>query len=326
MRHDCGVDAQLTLTLAAGQLLLRFDDLRLLAGLGTYRMSFPFVHRATWLADQDFHTAATFLLTGSVWSASAGHRFVGSLQPRCVNVRGVDVNDNLFLDVSSDQLAALNATRLHSDLELRINIEATWLDAPPDTFPTVSAESTLRVNAPAWSRLLDDNNIELTVAIRVPLSMAAGEQTIPTEPSHTRTVMLLREARSHFREGQYRAAAVGCRTVLESLEQLAPIPTRGELAKSAERNPEQRWAAVHIELKNLLNPAAHEDANSQTFEWGRLDVESILAAVAAVVARTLGTPRPTITAPAVDETPEVVTPADVAEPPAAHSPESDEDR
>ena len=290
--------SRLTFGLSFGTVHIAFDGVRLSPCVAGHLLEFPISHRASWLDAHTPESTSAILVSGTAWSSGGAPLRIGPLGTRVVNLRGSDVDgDSLGLELSNDQLIALDANRRDSDLELRVDVTVTVLSPPGDAFPSYGPmQCIVRVHRESWLRLLDQNQIEVTLAIRVPMPLGANSARLTTETSvgstidsWARTVALLREAREDFRDGRYRASVSVCRRVLESLEGLFLFAPRKALPTTTkERTLEERWASVFWELKSLTDPAHHEDANAQQFVWTRSDAEAILASVAAMVSRTRG--------------------------------------
>ena len=242
-----------------GVVSISLDDFRLSSGLGVYRFEIPIAHRASWLDGSSTDTAAT-LVTGVMSASMHGLHLVGALQPQVLQLRGMETaSDDLVVLCSGEQLLALDAARRGGDIELLLDLTATVLKPPEGGYPSRRSHVRYRISSSEWQRLLDQNQIEVTLAVRVPMPLGAlshdlGSDDLPEDGSWVYTVTQLREARANFRDGRHRDALATSRRVLESLEQLIQIPTRDSLPAPRQRDPEQRWAALHWELKSLSIP------------------------------------------------------------------------
>jgi hypothetical protein len=259
-------------------------------GLGSHLLRVDFDSRGDWLTG---HETAQTLVTGEVWCSNApGSPWVGALVPQVHTLRPFSYNTWLAVQVSDDQLIALDKARDDKPLNLRIDIKSTLFQPAEGFYPVAEDQFTVSADGPDWAKLLDQVGLQTGFLIRV-----AGPFLGPTvqlalanredQASLAQAVVRLREARAELAEGRWEPCIATCRRVLENLQRIAPpLPT----AKSIKTQPDperlsevERWAGLFYAVKALTQPAHHDDKTTLGFTFTREKAEAILAATASLL-------------------------------------------
>ena len=275
-----------------------FGEPRLAPGVGVLDLVFDTVVTAGWLDAADTRAVASepLHLAGALWSTNGGgFAKVGDLAPRMIGLRGFPVSEAITVQLTTDQLLALEGRRDGDALALTLRVAATLPAAGPDRYAHRDSDVSLRVEAATWVRMLDGAGTETSVVLRVPAPVvdpgASGlpltGTEAPAEASRSQALARLRQARAEVRDGRCEAAVATCRLVMDSLDLLDPTPSaRATFAKDPEqRDQRERWAVVRIGLRNLASAAHHDGPVTAGFAWRRQDAEAILAATAGLLAR-----------------------------------------
>jgi hypothetical protein len=136
--------------LPLGQIHLAFGDVHLSPGSGTQRLTLPVRVTGTWL-DPDAPTSNTAaLLTGTVWTDQPHFRWLAGLQPQILTVHGFQVGEELVIDLSDDQLIALERARGENDIVMTIKLQATLIGAEPSVHPVAHEETQFRIPRARW--------------------------------------------------------------------------------------------------------------------------------------------------------------------------------
>ena len=276
-----------------GQIHLSFGDVFLSPGSGSHRLMLPVQVTGTWLNPGEVNSNAPTLLTGTVWTDQPYFRWLAGLQPQVLTVRGYQVGEELVIDLSDDQLVALERTRGENDLALRLKLQATLLHGDEAIHPIAQEETQFRIPRARWLELLDQVGSEVGITLRIPSPLtdfalqppsAAGEEDAA---SLSQATARLRQARAELRDHQWEHCVATCRRVLENLARLTVFPAAGEVFKfSAEdRTQDQRWAAIYYDVKGMASAAHHDDETTAGFTWTRTDAEAILVATAGLLTR-----------------------------------------
>lgn len=131
--------------LPLGQIDLAFGDVFLSPSSGSNRLVLPIQVTSTWLDPGEVSSNAPTLLTGSAWTDQPYFRWLAGLQPQVVTVRGYLVGEELAIDLSDDQLIALESARGENDVVLRLKLQATLLHANQTIHPIAQEETQLRI-------------------------------------------------------------------------------------------------------------------------------------------------------------------------------------
>jgi hypothetical protein len=275
-----------------GQVHFTFGEAALTPGFGSQRLVLPMKVTGTWLDPDDPAANLPMLLTGTVWADSPVPRWLGSLHSQTLTVRGYLVSEDLELDLSDDQLVALERARGEDDLTLTIKLEATLLPPVEGVHPVARENVYYRIARSRWLEQLDQLGSEIGIVLRVgsPLtdparadvSASAADAASLAQATHR-----LRQARAELGDHRWEASVATCRKVLENLALLAPLPpAKRVFAIAADaRDQEQRWAAIYYDVRGMASAAHHDGNVSFDFTWRRADAEAILAATAALLGR-----------------------------------------
>src|SRR4051794_28359486 len=220
--------AQASLRYDTGQIHLVFGESFLLPGNAQHCLTVSFTTRATWLAEEPSTENALVLLVGAAWVEQTGGRWLGAVQPQTVVVRGYTVSEKLTIDLSDEQLIALERARGEQDIVLRLDVQATLLSPPEGVHARAEAQVSVRISGTRWLELLDQAGTEMGVLVRVrspltdPLlrSAANGEDAA----SLAQATIRLAQARAELRDLQWEHCVGTCRRVLEILGRLVDLP------------------------------------------------------------------------------------------------------
>lgn len=275
-----------------GQVHLAFGDACLSPGSGSQRLTLPFQATATWLDQADPKSNAPALLTGTVWTDQPGYRWLTGFQAQVLTLRGYLVGEELTIDLSDDQLIALERARGEDDLSLVLNLQAVLLAGVPDVHPVATNQFRLRIARARWVDVLEQVGAGVSILLRVPSPLT--DAVLPAPPasaedaaSLAQAAARLRQARAELRDHQWEHCVATCRRVLENLGRLARIPSVKQLSDvpPQQRSQDQRWAAIYHDVKSLASAAHHDDETTDGFTWRRADTEAILAATAGLLCR-----------------------------------------
>jgi hypothetical protein len=279
--------------LPLGQIHLAFGDVYITAGSGSHRLTLPIQVTGTWLDPDEVSSNAPTLLVGEVWIDQPNFRWLVGLQPQVLTVRGYQAPEDLVIDLSDDQLIALERARGENDLVLRLKLQATLLFANEAVHPVAQEDTQFRISRSRWSELLDQVGTEVGIVLRVPSPLVDSALQTPPRASAedaaslSRATARLRQARAELRDHQWKHCAASCREVLENLDRLLTLPSGREVSniKATDRTQAQRWAAIFYDVKSLANAAHHDDDTTVGFSWTRADAEAILAATAGLLTK-----------------------------------------
>lgn len=218
---------------------------------------------------------------------------MASVQPQVLTVRGYAASEELAIDLSDDQLVALERARGENDIVFNLKLQVTLLPPVRDVHPVASEEAQVRIARGRWSELLDQVGTEVGITLRVPSPLTdAALQSPPATSaddaaSMTQATSRLRQARAELRDHQWEPCIATCRQVLENLGRLVAVSPARQVfeTRPEDRTEEQRWAAIYHDVKGLANAAHHDDETTIGFLWSRADAEAILAATAGLLLR-----------------------------------------
>lgn len=269
---------------------IAFDRVDLQAGSSVHGLAFNFTSRATWLAPEPSTETTPMLLTGTAWVDRNGPGRLGGLQPQVVQLRGYDASERFVLDLSDDQLIALERSRGEDAVAFRIDVQATLLQPPDGMYPVTDEQVTILVPRTRWMELVEQAGTEVGVLIRVPgplsdpaLQRADGEEA----GSLALATKRLAQARAELRDHQWEQCVATCRKVLETLARTAKVPGADEVfgVPRRDRTQAQQWGAMYHTLKDMTHPAHHDNPQTSQFDWNRSDAEAILATTAGLLLR-----------------------------------------
>jgi hypothetical protein len=269
---------------------IAFQGVALQAGSAIHGVTFNLTSRATWLAPQPSTETTPMLLTGTAWVDQNGPGRLGGLQPQVVQLRGYDASEKLVLDLSDDQLIALERGRGDDGVAFRLDLQSTLLQPADEMYPVTDEQVTIRVPRSRWMELVEQAGTEVAVLIRVPSPLSdpalplvdgddAGSLALATKR--------LTQARAELRDHQWEQSVATCRKVLEVLARTAPVLGADEVfsVSRRDRTQAQQWAAMYHTLKDMTHPAHHDNPHTSKFDWNRADAEAILATAAGLLLR-----------------------------------------
>ncbi|WP_133787480.1 hypothetical protein [Kribbella sp. VKM Ac-2571] len=269
---------------------ISFDQVTLQAGNATHGVTLNFSSRATWLAPEPASETTPMLLTGTAWVDRDGPGRLGGLQPQVVQLRGYDASEKFVLDLSDDQLIALERGRGDDGVTFRLDLQGTLLHPPDGMHPVTDEQVTVRVPGTRWMELVEQAGSEVAVLIRVPSPLR--DPSLPpadgnSAGSLTLATTRLAQARAELRDHRWEQSVGTCRKVLEILARTVKVPDADEVFNTPRRRrtQEQQWAAMYHTLKDMTHPAHHDTPHTSQFNWSRPDAEAILAATAGLLLR-----------------------------------------
>ena len=276
-----------------GTIRLALGSPSFLAGVGSHRLTFPLEAVATWLEHEEPTATTPLFLTGAVWAELPSMQWLGSLIPQTLALRGYGAGEELSLDLSDAKLLAIEDLRGdHDDLRLQLKLQGTLLVPPQDFHPIAHEQAPVYIQQRRWTELLDQLGRSTSILLRLPSPLT--DDGVPVrlsgdddQPSLTRAVLRLRQARGDVIDRRYEACVAGCRLVLENLAQVVSLPSPKVVfqTKPEDRSQEQRWAAVYYDVKSLTSGSHHDDKATVGFDWTRTDAEVVLAATAGLLKR-----------------------------------------
>ncbi|BCY11101.1 hypothetical protein L3i22_061890 [Actinoplanes sp. L3-i22] len=276
---------------AGGKLLYSVGRLDIMSGQGQHLLKVSTEVSADWLAQQS--DTAQVLVTGEVWCANAPSApWLGALVPQVQTFRLFTTSTWFAVQVTDDQLIALDKARDNKTLDLRVDVKSTLLHPGDGFYPVAEDQFTASVDEPEWTKLLDRVGVLTGFLIRV-AGPFHGQATYASQPheedqaSLTQAIARLRQARAELAEGRWEACTATCRRVLENLQRIAqPLPTAKSIrtAPDPEKlNEDERWAALFYAVKALTQPAHHDDHTTLAFTFTREKSEAALAATASLL-------------------------------------------
>lgn len=231
-------------------------------------------------------------ISGHAWLSPAAE-WLGVLTVERPLVTGEgDFIGGLVLAITDEQLAVIEARRVGSDLQLRVDVAIVLgYDAPPldeanglandlrplGTWPLMSFETDLHVQSGTWERLLEQSAAGTSLAIVVPVP-------IGRDAPATRAGEKLRDAIQKINDGDYEDAVTSARKAIDALAGEWPPEKSITAIEGRKRTYDQRRALLRHALYSLSSPAAHGDLQADAIKWDRPNALSVVAGVAALVA------------------------------------------
>ncbi|MGA5304613.1 hypothetical protein ACPCHT_32210 [Nucisporomicrobium flavum] len=280
-----------SLSHALGKVVYSHGPSDVMPGPGGHLLRIDFDARGDWLKDSD---AAQALVTGDVWcNNSPAFPWVGALVPQVVTLRPFSANTWLAVQVSDDQLLALEKARADRPLDLRVNLKSTLLHPGEGFYLVAEDQFTWSISPSDWAQILDKVGLQTGFLIRVagPFADSATQVELAgsdeDQASLAQAVARLRQARTELAEGRWEACIATCRRVLENVKRIVPSwPTAKSIRTQADPerlNETERWAALFYATMALTQPAHHDDHTTLSFSFSREKAEAVLAATAGLV-------------------------------------------
>jgi hypothetical protein len=273
-----------------GQVNLTYSDIQVIPGNSSHQFRIPIDVIGSWL-DKDGANTAQVLATGRVWVDRPGPRWVGELGTQVITVRGYAVSHDLLLDVTDDQLIALERGRTDGDVRFQIDLQVTLLSAPDGVHPERQTQIAFRVTPSRWVEILDALGSEVAIVLRVPSPLSEPGFELVKDDATERAASLvqaaadLRDARAKLRNHQWRDAVGACRHVLDVISKLSSIPAYDRIPTARRRrSQDERWAAMFYATEGMIHAAHHgADEGIAPFTWNRPSAEAVVASTAALL-------------------------------------------
>jgi hypothetical protein len=184
--------------------------------------------------------------------------------------------------VSYEALDAIERHRAGRDLTLAVSVHALLGGDRGDLeWPVALAQTTVTVPVGEWVRQLEQVNAAAGLFVVVHAPLHAGDSR------RADAVGYLRTARRLLAGGDFDQAVAEARKVLDVLDQIAPVPDRGQVNNVVPKNRDKslRWAGYRHATQDLINSSPHGDAIAAQITWTYEDAAAVLAAVAGLLNR-----------------------------------------
>lgn len=191
----------------------------------------------------------------------------------------------LWLDLSGEQLEAIERQRVGQRLEFRVDLSL-QIHYQSEVYAT-RADARFYVNESHWAEVLRQVGYldQLIVAVDLPVDA----------PAHMKqAVQQVRSAHQHLIAGRYTPAVGDCRLAMDSLHPLADDATeksiRTAFAEDSRKKmtTAQRAELVRLAVRHFTHPAHHADPAQPPEIFSRQDALFILSAAAGVVWEAIG--------------------------------------
>lgn len=197
-------------------------------------------------------------------------------------LRTIPVGITWTVPITYEALDAIERHRAGRDLELELSIHALLIGADHgQEWPAVGTQTSISVPVGEWIKQLEQVSATagLFVVVQAPQHAGDGRRTAAIE--------FLRTARRLLANGHYDQAVAEARKVLDVLDEIAPVPDRGQVTQVArkDRGKAIRWANYRHATQDLINSAPHGDGVSAEITWTYEDVIAVLAAVSGLLGR-----------------------------------------
>lgn len=197
-------------------------------------------------------------------------------------LRAIPVSVAWAVPISYEALDAIERHRAGGELRLQLSLHALLVGDRRDLeWPTATAQTTINVSVGDWVGQLEQ------------VTATAGLFVVVQAPSHagdsrrTDAVGYLRTARRLLANGDFDQAVAEARKVLDVLDEINPVPNRGQVngVDRKAREGALRWANYRHATQDLINTAPHGDEVAAQITWTHEDVTAVLAAVAGLLSR-----------------------------------------
>lgn len=263
------------------ELRLREFVVTLEAAAGGYVLKIRTVASHTGLVD-----GCPVLFEGDIRLEGGARPCLGLLQGSYDNgpliLRSIEQTLTWAVPVSYEALDAIERHRAGRDLSLAVSVHALLAGDRGDLeWPMSSAQTSITVSVGDWVGQLEQVNA------------AAGLYVVVHAPPHaadsrrTDAVGYLRTARRLLASGDFDQAVAEARKVLDVLDQIDPVPDRGQVKDIArkDRDKTHRWAGYRHATQDLINSSPHGDEVAAQITWTYQDATAVLAAVAGLLNR-----------------------------------------
>ncbi|MFE9469401.1 hypothetical protein ACFYNW_38505 [Streptomyces virginiae] len=177
--------------------------------------------------------------------------------------------------LTNAQLRALEENR-SGDLRLEMTVRAVLPQASAGLYPgSTEIRLHLTVAESRWKQQLEGLGPSLAVEMSVPFPAA-------DEPRRE-AVQYLLSAQSRLRSADIDGALLDVRRTLEYIRENSGWPQPSSKKQLEQYTKEERWAAVGKALERQASGALHKDAITKTFTYTREEVETMIAATAALL-------------------------------------------
>jgi hypothetical protein len=148
---------------------------------------------------------------------------------------------------------------------------------PTDPGAGLNQESSVHfsIAASTWLDLIERVTPAVAFTIPVPIAVAGG--------ALAEGATLLKEARHQLNAGDFEAAAVTARKVMERAQAAANWPTINRNDDLQTRSQDQRWRAIYKAAFDQASGAIHEDDVTRDFSYSRREAEALIGIAAALL-------------------------------------------
>jgi hypothetical protein len=148
---------------------------------------------------------------------------------------------------------------------------------PQDPAAGLNQESSVyfTIAASTWLDLIE--RVTPAVAFTIPVPVAAADGALAEGAT------LLKEARHQLNAGDFEAAAVTARKVMERAQAAANWPGIARNEDPQARTQDQRWRAIYKAAFDQASGATHEDDVTKDFTYNRREAEALIGIAAALL-------------------------------------------
>ena len=257
-------------------------------GAGFSRLKFPLELKLDALANPQAYLTQ-FQADIAVTVPGQTPRSLGRAQPHASWTIGTLVQTQsqpfeLWLDLSGEQLEAIERQRVGQRLEFRVDLTL-QIHYQSALYPA-RADALFYVNESHWAEVLRQIGYFDQLIIAVELPVDAPEQM-------RKAVQYVRAAHQHLIAGRYTDAVGVCRRAMESLHPFTDDATATAIrtAFAAARKKMtlgERAELVRLAVHHFAHPAHHEEPGKPAEVYSRQDALFVLSAAAGIVWEALG--------------------------------------
>lgn len=181
---------------------------------------------------------------------------------------------HLAFPLTSGQILSIEEDRAGQRLGFTLKL---YGFLPQDPAAGLNQESSVHFNiaASTWLDLIE--RVTPAVAFTIPLPVAAAEGAV------AEGAVLLKEARHQLNAGDFEAAAVTARKVMERAQAAANWPAINRTDDLQARSQDQRWRAIYKAAFDQASGATHEDDVTRDFAYNRREAEALIGIAAALL-------------------------------------------